>query len=249
MRMSQGIDPDDARAGCSSVDTTGWTFTADDAEGARAAIVGLLDTHAAPLPSLIRLLDNAVAQFSGRRALSHAEFDRVMATQLGYCGNGRVLRQIRAVIDDDAAGAVHVDDVRDWLSGELRTKPERMADVRTLTLHAAATASAASSAARLPAAIGVGNGWSGGGGGGGGFEAWDEARLHAELRAMCDGARIKMSDLLDSISCSVGADGSISRRELLRWFRRLTGDDSTLWPRSVRPALPPAGLDADQTLR
>ena len=111
------------------VDTSGWSFTADDVEGFRLALVELLTSHNARLSKIFEKIDR-----NDDNLVSHEEFIAVCNGMLGFKGRREVLDATFRELDDDRSGQVQYDEINAWLAGKATAKHLRMQRVRSMKL-------------------------------------------------------------------------------------------------------------------
>ena len=93
-----------------TVDTSGWTITAQDPEGLRQEVLALLTKHDVHLPDLFWQIDT-----SDDQRLCSAEFARAMRTALGYSGPKEVLDEVYKRLDADSSDSVSFEEVDNWI--------------------------------------------------------------------------------------------------------------------------------------
>ena len=106
------------------VDTSGWSFTADDVEGFRRALADLLAEHKVRLSKIFEKIDR-----DDDNLVDHSEFVAVCKGMLGYQGKDEVLDAAFQELDDDRSGHVQFDEISSWLEGKATAKQMRMQKV------------------------------------------------------------------------------------------------------------------------
>jgi Ca2+-binding EF-hand superfamily protein len=106
------------------VDTSGWSFTADDVEGFRRALADLLAEHKVRLSKIFEKIDR-----DDDNLVDPSEFVAVCKGMLGYQGKDEVLDAAFQELDDDRSGHVQFDEISSWLEGKATAKQMRMQKV------------------------------------------------------------------------------------------------------------------------
>ena len=106
------------------VDTSGWSFTAEDVEGFRVALAGLLAEHNVKLSKIFEKIDR-----DDDNLVDQSEFVAVCKGMLGYRGKSELLDATFRELDDDRSGHVQFDEIFAWLDGKPTAKYLRMQKV------------------------------------------------------------------------------------------------------------------------
>ena len=93
-----------------ALDTSGWSFEAETAEGARREIQKLLAYHSVKVSEVFGMIDA-----SDDASVCEPEFLRGLEGVLGFKGPRRVLEEVFAEVDDDGSGRVTFEELSAWL--------------------------------------------------------------------------------------------------------------------------------------
>lgn len=159
-----------------------------------------------------RPLVAALAARSERTSTRVSGFFAV-SRRLHFHGPGSVLREIFDKLDGDASGSVAFPELQAWARGRQTKAAQRRAAMMNLSIANRVVEDE---------------------------EAWDETRLHAELKNLLQTQGLMSTDLVRAWS---GDDNIISKREFLQGMKKLI-DNEKLWYTELRGAV----TDAFETI-
>lgn len=187
------------------IDTTGWTFTAVDADSFRNSLKNLLAMKRATLSQIFRVVDE-----DGSYTLSEEEFIGMAIERLGFSGDIDVLESVYDQINQDGDAHATFDELSAWMDGRLTLSASKQLAAESLRLARKAELSGANVD---PSVLNV--------------TPWDMQKLVKALNGMVveDGGDIRgMVKAWDK-----SKDGKLSKKEFLSSIREsLFGLDQSL---------------------